>query len=459
MTTAAAPQAAPTARHPVLRLWWLSPVVVTLFIAVAAIVPTALVSDQQFRNLWGSPKSITLETLALFGCGAIALAFGAMMAIAALPPVRGLPRPWPNLSDAAIRLLRRASTVLALATVVGYMGFVFLIAKAGLSLSDLFGGSSDEGSAQPVKDMIGTIPGLTTLTQLGIASVIVSAILLVHAYSRVELIKLLAVVGFAVPRAYIYSERLAILELIIPVGLIVAARFSNGRGIRKVVAQFVPPVSLVGVVVIFGTFEYFRSWNFYRTHSTQSFTEFALSRFAGYYTTALNNGQLIMDHLSWPNRLPFDTLEGVWTAPGIEQFGLYEKLSGHARPYTREATDSLYFDVLRQYANPEFNNSSGYGGVFVDYGWIGGLIFFVVAGLLAGFLYGRFCQARSVGLLLYPMFFVGLVELPRYVYWVQGRATYAWIALVILVVLMKRVEVRDGRGKKWAITPAVQSSS
>ena len=35
-------------------------------------------------------------------------------------------------------------------------------------------------------------------------------------------------------------------------------------------------------------------------------------------------------------------------------------------------------------------------------------------------------------------FFIGLAELPRYIYWVQGRAIYTWIALLAIVVLLTR---------------------
>jgi len=38
--------------------------------------------------------------------------------------------------------------------------------------------------------------------------------------------------------------------------------------------------------------------------------------------------------------------------------------------------------------------------------------------------------------------FIGLVELPRYIYWCQGRATYAWIGLLVVAVLVSRSEAK-----------------
>lgn len=415
------------------RLWWLSPATISVVIAAISIIPTAVVSDQTFRTLWRTPRSITDHTLLLFTCGVAALVFGAVVAIAAGRDLRPLSRPWPGLHPATIALMRKASTVMLALTLFGYTGFVLLIARAGITPSMLLG-MSDNTS---LRDSIGTIPGVTTLTQLGIVVVVLSTTVLTQEFSRGELTKVLVVVGLSIPRAYINSERLAILELVVPVAVIVAARLSIRPGLRRRITQLVPVVGLAAVIVIFGFFEYFRSWKFYRANTDTSFPEFILSRFAGYYVTALNNGELVLAHLDWKGRWPFETLDAFWSAPGIEQIALYERLGGMPRESNR-TLDSPYFDVLKQFGNPELNNPSGYVGPFIDYGQIGGLIVFFVLGLLAGFLYRRFCAGQPLGLLVYPVFFTGLIEIPRYLYWVQGRTTYGWLALAIVVVIISR---------------------
>lgn len=423
-------------------LWWLSPVAIALIIGAASIIPTAVVGDEAFRTLWRTPKAITTETLLLFGCGALALAFGALVAFA----VYAAPRPgatrWPAMDADTLGLLRKAGTVLTALTVMGYVGFCYLILRSGLSFGQLFAGSEDDGYL-PAKDAIGTIPGLTTTTQLGVAAVVIATIVAVQQFSWFEVAKVAIVIGLAVPRAYIYAERLAILELVIPVSVIVAAHLAVGKRRQRTTAKLLPLAGLVLVVVVFSVFEYNRSWSYYRIHGQTSFVEFALSRLAGYYVTALNNGHLILEHLSWPGRWPFDTIDGFWSAPGIEQFGLYERLSGYTPRYVRGEV-SPYFDTLAQFGNPEFNNQSGYVGPFIDYGWFGGLIFMFVIGLVAGLLYRGFCHGRPLGLLVYPVFFTGLVEMPRYVYWGQGRVTYAWlgIAIVLFLIYRRRNKVR-----------------
>jgi hypothetical protein len=68
-------------------------------------------------------------------------------------------------------------------------------------------------------------------------------------------------------------------------------------------------------------------------------------------------------------RIPLRTLEVVWTAPVVEQLGLYDRLSpGGSSPALQ--------DLLAQKANPEFNNPCGLCDPFLDWGaaegWSGG---------------------------------------------------------------------------------------
>lgn len=430
-----------TASQP--SVWWLSPVTISLIVAAASIIPTLLITDREFRSLWRTPKSVTLETLWLFGSGAAAIAFGAMLVIAAMP--RSMPSAgnWPDLSSDSTRLLRRCSAVVTTMTLVGYAAFGFAIVRAGLNPFDL---TTTYGDGVSIRDQVGTIPGVTTLTQFGIVAVVVSAILLVKAYTRVELCKLIAIVALASLRAFYFSERLAILELVVPIAVVVAAYLSTKHGWQRKLLSFVPPVGLVAVIAVFGTFEYWRSWTYFRSHTSDSYIDFVLSRFAGYYATALNNGHIVLHHLDWPNRLPYDTVEAFWVAPGIQEADLYLRLGGHLEPYNRGAPTGLYDMALYQFGNPEFNNQSGYVGPFIDYGVAGGLVYFLVIGLIAGYLYRGFCRGDAFGLLFYPVVFVGLLEMPRYLYWAQGRTSYAWLGLVVIALLVSRCEAkaRDG---------------
>ena len=115
------------------------------------------------------------------------------------------------------------------------------------------------------------------------------------------------------------------MELAVPLVVLLMANMSLRGGLQRRLVRFMWGILLAATVATFALFEYFRSWTYYRLHTTSSYFDFVLGRFAGYYTTALNNGQLVLDHQRWPNRLPYDTIEALWVAPGIESAQLYEE--------------------------------------------------------------------------------------------------------------------------------------
>lgn len=420
-------------------IWWISPVAIALLVGGLSLIPTSFISDTEFRALWRSPRVLDNHTLAMFGSGVLVLALSALIGMSVVrrrPAVEGT---WPGFGPEVRGLLTRASTVLLVLTVVGYLGFGYLIAKSGLTPADLLSATSADGT--PAKDAIGTIAGVTTLTQFGVPAVVVAALLLTQGRDRRQIATIAIVLILAIGRAYVFSERLAVLELVVPLAVIGSARLGNRSRRGNVIAQWIPLTSLPILLFVFGLFEYFRSWSFYRSRTSSSFIEFAADRLAGYYATAINNGQIIYDNLRWPGRVPYDTLEVVWTAPGLEN--VYNTLPPHRAAFPLGPTD--YSTLLTQHGNPEFNNPSGYTGPFTDYGPYGGLVYLAIAGLVVGVTYRAFANGSLLGMLMYPIMFTGLLEMPRYLYWAQGRAAPAWVAMLVIgylgMRLMRRARV------------------
>ena len=133
-------------------------------------------------------------------------------------------------------------------------------------------------------------------------------------------LRLALILFLAFVRSFVATERLAILELIVP--LIVVAAFTYVGDPRPRIRGFVklaPVILIPAVVAVFAVFEYSRSWVFYKQQSSGSFVDFALERFAGYYATAYNNGQLALDHLPLDGHVPYVSIQALWDAPGISQ--------------------------------------------------------------------------------------------------------------------------------------------
>lgn len=412
------------------RVWWLSPVAVLLMVVPLACLATAFISDETFRDQWRSPKTITFGTCMLLLAAGLTVALGAAL-VASVRPVRPREGRWPSLTPNEVRVLERASTVLIVLTVIGYLSFVVLAASSGLSLQRVVASFGSEGLyGGDIKKGLGTIAGVTTLTQAGIASSVVSALLLAQKTTRRQVIRLVGVFVLALPRAFLLTERLAILEVIVPVIVVFALRAAaNPRGQRVVSA--IPLVAAPVVVVVFASFEYFRSWVFYRDRTDLSFPRWAFERFIGYYSTSLNNGALEMTYNTYPGRWPYDLMGAFWSAPGIDSAGLYQKLTGVDNAV-------LYKSILTDYGNPEFNNSSGLATAFVDLGLAGGLLFLFGVGLVLGLMYRSFRESRPLGLIAYPMLFTGIVELSRTFEWTKGRLVPAVLAAVVIAILLRR---------------------
>lgn len=439
MTTGGKPAAKAVVREPESKLWWHSPAVVVTFVGTVGVLFTAVVSDETFRMFWNEPKLVTAQTLILFEVGTLAFGFGAAVAATAIPKEDNLTRKWPNLDDTTRKVLHWASVGLFPVVLLGYGTLFVLLARSGFSLSEILGAGDNQWDT-PVKSAIGSIPIVSTLVVFTSPVVVISMVLLADRYSRAELTRLVILVVLSLLQAQINSERSAFLGAVVPMMVVGTAIMARSGGWRRAIAKAVPAFLVVAVVGIFSVGEYFRTWSFYKEHGTASFPDFVLYRLAGYYATAVNNGQVILDHLNWPNRIPYDTIEFFWSMQGIYQLRLYEVLGGHERPNGKAgsgAPGSLYYDALNHFANPEFNNTSGYVAPYVDYGAVGGTLFWLFSGAFAGILYRGFCRGWPFALLLFPAGWAGYVEFPRVYYWSNPGSTYVWIATAGVIVAIQ----------------------
>ena len=403
-----------------------------LFVTLPTLLLAWYIPDAQYREAWSTAKALTGATVGLlvFGC----LVFIAASLIPQLVRNRVVDGPWPGFSPARRALLLTASTWLFWMTIVGYVVWIAAAFKNGLAPATLVDAVVHQNTySGSIKDSFATIPGVTTFTQFGIAFVVVATLIMVHGRARRLPWQLAVVMMLALFRAFFLTERLAILELIVPIIAIVAmSRASVARGWLRGLLQAAPLLLLPLVLVVFGAFEYSRSWVYFAARTGGNFADFAIERLAGYYVTAYNNGQLMMTFEHLPGRLPLRTLDFLWTAPGVSQLNLYDRLSA-------PGSSTLFTDVLNQHGNPEFNNSCGLCDPFVDWGNTWAIVLLAVAGLLLGLAYRDFVNRRPIAIMIYPVFVTGLFELPRYLYWSQGRVIPPLVALVVVGWLMGRV--------------------
>jgi hypothetical protein len=406
-------------------IWWLSPAGALSLSALPTLFLAVRTSDMDYRIAWGTPKALTSQTVALAVCGLLAFVLAASLFMM-LPQGASTPKSWPNLSPAQNRVLEAAAGPLFWLTVLGYAAFLLTGLRNGLRLGSLLQSVAERDVySANIKGVVGTIPGVTTLTQVGIAFVVVSMLVLVQ-YPNGRLRRRLALVMLlAVLRSILVTERLAILELAVPaVAVLTFHQMAlRRRSARRYCAIMLAPLIFIPLLLtVFGAFEYSRSWVYFSTRTSHSYSQFVVQRFAGYYATAYNNGQLTLSYEGYPGRVPYESVEAVWTAPVIARLLPYPGPS----PSVARATN------LRLHGNPEYNSPCGLLTPYLDWGTGGGFAYLAIIGGLLGFLYRRCVGGRVFAVVLYPAMTTGLFELPRYIYWTLGRFMPALVALCLV---------------------------
>jgi hypothetical protein len=414
------------------ELWWLNPAYVAGIMGVLLALAAFLIPESMYRTYWFTPKyfdaialRMWLACVGMFTCGAMAGAF------------RRLYSPQHSDSEWAERVpwtfLHRVFNACFYLSLFGYLAWAAAAISRGATLELALGVvNGDKGASIVMKEgYLGTISGITTLTQLAIVCLLLAVFIGIrdgwwHVIPKCGILLVLTVI-----RALLNSERLAVLELLLPAGVLfvrlVVLDSPRFRGRLWNVLRAAPALGYSALIVIFGVSEYFRSWINYYSGGNMSFWGFVSNRLLGYYVTALNNGALLAQRID-PTGAPFFTFHLLWRfrmLSGIVDL-LYPNLALAAND-----TDP-YMRYLTAEANPEFNNGSGYLLPVIDFGFMGALLYWLLAGILCGVLYRQFQEKRMTGLLFYPVIFVGAIELTRIIYWAEGRA---FVPLCVLAMV------------------------
>ena len=408
-------------------VWWANPLSPVLFLVVpTAVVAWALPARVYFEQ-WQEPKFFSFAALVRCLVAAIVFCIGALIATRGRLGLAARSE-WPALSPVARRVLRRSFFWLFRITCLAYAVWLAAAVRRGLRPDLLLETvRSQSNFNDTLKSQFDTVSGVTTFTQLGIAASIVGALLTTHPDRAVSR-RVGVIVALAIARGFFLAERLAIIEVLLPWLVVRSGQLAatRSRPARRLLVRFGPVLAIPILVGGFALFEYSRSWTFAKTRTDDTFLEYSSYRLAGYYATSLNNGELYRSTTDRTNRLPFYTVEFVWSAPVVSSLFSYQGITG----------EPARSPALEVQSNPEFNSEGGLAGPFIDYGDFGGMLYFFGVGIVFGILYRQFAGSRLTGVLLYPMLFTGLLEMPRYLYWAQGRATPAAGALLLVGLIV-----------------------
>jgi hypothetical protein len=400
--------------------WWAYPSRLALFVHLPIFVLCALMDETSYALYKHSTKFLSGEIFALGLAAILCFALGAFL----LEPRAALA----ETTRVAEQTVNNALNLLFAIVLAAYAIFLFPVVVSPNLLLDLLQGSTS--AMFGLRETLNRIAGLTSLVNLqSLVAVLVCAYRpltgkrLPQPYRRLMIVLAIA----CILRAWLWSERLALIELALPVTIVSFAKAATEprAGLFRPLV-FAPPLALVAVFAIFAIGEYFRSWQFYQYVFSGSFLEFAAVRFAGYYATALNTGAAICS-LNDPLYMPTETAEWFY------RFPLWQLIDERHRPST--------FDVmnfLEAYLNPEFNNISGVFMPLLDYGPVLGLACWATLGVLSGYLFRLFALGRVGGLLFFPVWFVGIAELLRVFYWADSRFFVVIVGALVLTRFLTR---------------------
>jgi oligosaccharide repeat unit polymerase len=391
-------------------------------------------SDAVFETDFSSRKAFTWAAFGYFGLAILLFAAGA-----AVGKDRGARRPWGGLGRRGAQPLSRArkrsltvliETALVLSLVAYAVWFLLGIIRAG-GVGAVLATWRDHPHA--VKNLFATVPGVTTLTQLAVAAVPLAVAYGIATRGALARKLVVAVFVLAVFRAVFIEERLALIELLVPLAYLKLAprRLPVTKVWVAAIAVLVAAVSFFAITELRRTYVYTHDFSAGRV----------TTRFFGYYLTSINNGFAMID--DYPGRTPaYSTAEFLWQFPVLSDLRVdelpgvgtvsvrYSDLAGVDPPEFWPG--ALYVQGL----SPEYNVFSTPGYLAADFGWFG-LAGLFVLGFVSGLLYRR-APATPFHRALYGVWLVGLLEFMRTYYFTNTRVFPAYLLFLAAYLVLRQ---------------------
>lgn len=152
----------------------------------------------------------------------------------------------------------------------------------------------------------GRISGITTFTEFStLASPLAVYLFMTNETKRIKKAcqrKFLVLLLFCIVRAFLFSERVAIIEMFLLafiVWLIYQKRI-NSRFVINIMPVFV----VIALFIMFGVFEYARSWKAFYSSQYDLYFDFIYKRIVGYYCGSINTECVYLKHIGavyWPH--------------------------------------------------------------------------------------------------------------------------------------------------------------
>lgn len=428
--------------------WWLHPLSLLMFVPGATALAAIAIPDETYREVWRTPKFLDSDTSIYLCLAILAMAIGLL--VTSFNPARER-RIEVAITAERLRILQKCFRITFRLTLLGYVFWVGFAIAGGVSLAQLTAVVDQQlGAISELKSGARPVAGLTTLTQLGPLAAVLGAILakLGAGSRRYRILLVLAVV-----RALFYAERLAVIEVALPLILFSVFTTSYRPGWRSRVVRLLPLYAVPLLWSVFSAFEYFRSWVYFGTRTSQGFFEYMSLRLLGYYVTSYNNSALFNIKLRQmhQSQFPHLTFGFVRNTPGLDL--LFDQPT-----YSGLSESEWTKTILTRYAAPQFNNKGSFLLSQAELGTVGMILLWALMGAVLGVVYSRACRGNLGALIGFCCIAIGIVELPRIVYWFEGRAIPTLIAAMIVARMLRPDRPTTAKGRAAGARPARGSS-
>lgn len=263
--------------------WWLSPASLTLFVLVPIYVWAASSLETVHKAGLAAPANhITPESFMVGLAGFFALFIGATVGSAI--PSRAL-----RLESVSSRTYGYGLRVLGYLSLTAYVLFMAPLATHWDAAVSMLAGN--RGASAHLHSVLARVPGITSFMQFSLpffAGCAVWSKLFAKRLPTDLMVLLWGLVILGLLRAFLASERLALIEVLVAL-LLPRLLFIRRTSSAAMWLRFAPIYGIVVIFGIFAVFEFFRSWSFYAT-VFDDFWSFANARFASYFSTSVNNG-------------------------------------------------------------------------------------------------------------------------------------------------------------------------
>jgi oligosaccharide repeat unit polymerase len=386
-----------------------SPKVIFLLLFLPSILVFLLIPDRNFRLFFSSKKSSDLFAVTSFCFLILIFTLGTIFGEKIYSKDRFIKLG----GDYSGKSIKNLLFLLTLISVAAYLVWFSLAIFRANGLGNFF----EIYRVNPfwVKSyFFATIPGITTLTQLSVATV--PLMIAFRTQKPKDVVLIVVVVALAFTRSIFASERLALIEILLPGSFVLLARHSVRR-------RYFVPILILGfgsLTSFFVLSESRRSFVY-----TGSFSYFdALYRFFSYYMTSINNGIFVIQQ--YQGVAPFHfTLQSIWKFPVIGDL-VY-------RQFNLIVPSSFPENwLLESGNNPEYTTLTAVGEIYIEFGLFAFTILFLF-GIAVGFIF-KLSRKSNFVMALYGFLLVGIFEFLRegYLWGVRVFPAYTVFFIVFL---------------------------